>query len=724
MEVTLKGFRMRPADDMLRRLNAFSRGELTSKDIAPIPVFEDDDGNSYLVQPSDAGNIAEPIEDLSDARYSLRPGSPGTGSVGDFVHMDESSTVSPEQTVETDVIGQLTGSLPADLLSGWAGGAAQNAILGMAAGGAMNSALASLGVSNPLPKQLLGALGSSVAAYGMPALGGLMAGISGGSAAASLTKAVTAGGIGSLIGGVSGAGGLDGLAGEIGEGCFGGVPGATPGFAEGGCLPGNSPPIDVNGMTTQALDQASDQLLSQWQVDDESSAGEHVAHKFVNDNKGQIKEAVKDPSRLQKKLNELFKGVSSAAFLPAARITDKDDKVDIVASGMATVLVEGNPVACISDTLLPSGKPILEGAATVLSGEKETARVSSKTAIPSMIAAGASNVLIGGPSAAIAPPPSASDPNASTNDAPADPNAPKDSKSTSGQGGAEGSQDGANDTAAQGDADGSPAQTDPDSANPNTDAEETGDSSNSNDPSSDNTPTNGDDASAGNDTAEDSASSNGDQNADDPGALQSSEDQGADESASTTPATDDEKSKMEYEVKHEGKIGGGKKGPIEGEASTTYSAKRELYKEEGQAGPFTGGVEGNVGAEVKTGFGDPTPKEISGTTEHKAYIKNQLGDELYCKGEGKVGTGGAEAGGSCGLKARFDDNTRIGTSMGRDTSGEWFGGGVESGCKTDGDLSQATCEASFKATLFGWKLKLLTVEKKYPLQQPPNEVAH
>ena len=173
-----------------------------------------------------------------------------------------------------------------------------------------------------------------------------------------------------------------------------------------------------------------------WKLDDNSSPLEVIAHKLAEELvRGFVKTLLKDvkslkdlidnfkhlQENLKKKIDEFFNGEadpdldakpgasssdgSGSGYFPAARIGDKDDKVDVVETGFATVLIEAQAAARISDILTPSKKPILQGAATVFVGGKELSRITAATAIPSTIAKGAAAVLVGGPSATVLPPP-------------------------------------------------------------------------------------------------------------------------------------------------------------------------------------------------------------------------------------------------------------------------------------------------------------------------------
>ena len=452
------------------------------------PVYEDETGNRFTEFVSDEGVVPVPFIEGSPIVADDVIG----GGLGGFISAEDAGPFSGGSDPIGGMLGSIIPSLPGDALGGWIGNAAGALMTGGAAGGTLGGVMNTLGMGNgmsgPLGAAIMSA-GSAAGAFGgpvgslMPALGtvlggggtkalsgligsqaanklmgaaglqgvpgmGAVAGILGDSVGQQLGGLLGETGLGDLLGG--GGDAVGDLASSIGSGCFG--DGGLPALGSegelpidptgGGCFPG-AQDVSLESITPGMLDSASDELLNQWQVDDESSAAEQIAHKAVTDNKAKIKEAVSDPNGFMEKIQKFFEGESSTAFLPAARIGDKDDKVDLVASGMATVQAEGMPIGRITDTLVPSGKIILEGSSTVLSGELPTARITSKTAIPSVIGKGAAQVLVGGGTAAINPPAPPADPSTSSNSGPAGPDSP-DSAST-GSGGAKKSGDGQED---------------------------------------------------------------------------------------------------------------------------------------------------------------------------------------------------------------------------------------------------------------------------------------
>jgi len=224
-----------------------------------------------------------------------------------------------------------------------------------------------------------------------------------------------------LTGLISGGSGVNGLVGNPSNSP------STPQNAEGGLL-GNWAQSAGTMAVDKLVGMGFDALTENWTVDDESSTLEHVAHKYGKQALAMIQDFIKEQlkkalgldsaknkpgdadSNLLKKIDEFFNGVKATpaavatATLSAAHITSKDDKVDVVANGQDAVLVEGKSVARITDVLMPSGKIILEGSATVLAGGLSVSRVTAKTAVPSVILTGAPSVLIGGPAVSVSAP--------------------------------------------------------------------------------------------------------------------------------------------------------------------------------------------------------------------------------------------------------------------------------------------------------------------------------
>jgi uncharacterized Zn-binding protein involved in type VI secretion len=191
----------------------------------------------------------------------------------------------------------------------------------------------------------------------------------------------------------------------------------------------------------QGLKFGVDHLFeNMWKPDDNSSALEVVAHALA---KAIVKNIVdtllSDVKTLEdlaknfknlyetmlKKIDEFIFGKSmegvpnmsgAGGYFPAATLGHSDDKVDTIATGAATVTIEGMLAARIGDILVPSAKPILTGADKVFVSGFPLSRATEKTAVPSLVKTGAATVLVGGasvngpsPKMTPAPPPSVSD---------------------------------------------------------------------------------------------------------------------------------------------------------------------------------------------------------------------------------------------------------------------------------------------------------------------------
>lgn len=199
----------------------------------------------------------------------------------------------------------------------------------------------------------------------------------------------------------------------------------------------------IGKLPSMAYDKLLDLGLSKlddfWAVDDNSPLLSQLGKQFAAPF---IKSTVKDllsgvtslddltnnfsdiVDKLDARIKQLLHGADPGTGQPAARIGDKDDKTDAIVTGFGAVIVQGQAVSRVLDTLAPSGKAIVEGAATVFSGGMFTARMTSATCIPSMIASGAPLVLVGGASASVPPPPEAPPAVGSAGSAPQSPSAP------------------------------------------------------------------------------------------------------------------------------------------------------------------------------------------------------------------------------------------------------------------------------------------------------------
>lgn len=460
MRLKLAGYELAPKGrfqkDLMGYTQRLARGDALGQPPAPAtPVYADEAGNHFIALPGEDGVAALPFI----------PGSPAQGDLGGFVPLAEMPAGGGGDGTSA-MMGGMAQAVPAQKTGDWLGQAATNAMLAGAPGTAAAAAMGILGMGNPgMSGALGGALAAAAGAAGLGPVGSLLGGAIGGGGQG-LMNAIGAQGLNSLLGAtglgrIPGAGAaasilggqLSNLADMMTEGAWsaamdkatgaindlmsGKLPemGSLGDFVDPNAGAGSLGDIDVGAIGAQALDQAAGQLLSQWQVDDDSSAAEQIAHKAVTDNQGAIKEAVTDPSGFQAKIKGMFSGVSSGAVLPAARITDMDfTKPDVVAQGVATILAEGLPISRMSDPLAPSGSLILQGSATVLSAGLPTARVTSQTAPPDvLLVKGAPTVLVGGPTATISPPAPPPPPKTSSNGGPAGPDAP--SKPASGSGG-------------------------------------------------------------------------------------------------------------------------------------------------------------------------------------------------------------------------------------------------------------------------------------------------
>ncbi len=459
MPLKCVGYEIAPRDQFQSELTNFMTTGGWAGDSPAVPpspakrVFADDQGDCFVEFPIDGCVGCLPY--IPGSCADMSGGIPG--DKGGFVAADEMpSGIGGRGGAVADMLSGFAQQMPAQIAANWLGNAAKNAMLGAAPGGAMDGVMQSIGIANPLASGAVGtAMSSAMAVAGMgsaaslmPAMSGLLSG--GGAlgglamnnivASTGLGNVPGAGALGGILGGELGGSMTDilsdgGWAGPLDDagGCFGGCfPGGDAGPeimgdpTNGGCF-GNGGP-DLSGISGEALSGAADQLMSQWQVDDESSAAEHIAHKAVNDNKAQLKQAVSDPNGFAAKMKKFFSGEAPGGGLPAVRISDLDDGADISNMGVGTILFQGLPVSRITDTVVgpksPAPKPILEGAATVLSAGLPTAFVTAKTAVPSAMIMGAGTIFVGGAVAAISPPDSASAPDAKDNAGPAAPKGP------------------------------------------------------------------------------------------------------------------------------------------------------------------------------------------------------------------------------------------------------------------------------------------------------------
>ncbi|MEZ6136603.1 MAG: Mbeg1-like protein [Pirellulaceae bacterium] len=469
-------------------------------DGVPLSVYADDAQNNFIGRPHEDGIAAIPFipgspADLSDGPIpehggfvpiEKMPQMPPKSSSGlpigmtpgfnpNAAHpMGGSSGGAPSEPGFEDMLAGMMSQMGPQMTADWLGQAAAKSIVAGGCTGVMDSALNVLGVNNPLASgPLAGVLGAALQKAGVGELGSLMPGLGTalmGGSTAGLANAMGRQGVNSLLAatGLSDIPGASFLANamgdEIGEQLqnmfTGGLDSLTGDLSDSlGDLSVDSlvadaenaiNNIDVNALGSQGLDLAADQLMSEWKVDDESSAAEHIAQRALKENMEDLKGLAKDEllggegggiAGLQAKIAKFFKGEAPGACLPVIRMGDLDDGADVSLMGVANILVEKQPVSRITDMVAgpkapPPGKPILEGAATVLSAELPTAFVSSEVAVPSMMVKGAATVFLGGAIASIAPPKPKAPPTSSANDGPAGPSGPASTNSGSASEGA------------------------------------------------------------------------------------------------------------------------------------------------------------------------------------------------------------------------------------------------------------------------------------------------
>lgn len=732
MNLKLAGYEMAPREQFQKELMDYSQGLASGQapgqpPLAGKAIYADEAGNHFL-----------PVSEGDEvAALPFIPGSPAQGSSGGFIPASDLRQA-PGADGLSGLLGGALGGISGADAAGWLGSAATTGMLGGAPGTAVAGALSTLGLSNPMAKGVLGsAVAAAANAAGLGKMGSLLGGAIGGGGtgltnamgAQGLSGLANAAGLGQIsplagpaagilggqlgnlagaLGGGDWAGGLDKATGSLG-GLLGGAgplgegPGAVMNDPMGGAMDesgaiGGGGGFDPGAVTSQALDQASDQLLSQWQVDDESSAAEHVAHKLVNDNKEAIKGALKDAvtggDSFSEKMNAMFSGASSGAKLAAARISDPDATVpEIVMTGVATILAEGLPIARMgTDIMTPSMKPILEGSATVLSAGVATARVSSKTAVPGSILKGAPTVLVGGESASIAPPDTAPDADTGGNGGPKGPESPE-----KGGSGSDSTSDEGDGNTSKGDPGDSTAGKGDDTETP---ADESTDTSEKSDGAAD--------AEAGSETTANEGEEKRDQG-ESTDSVPETNDQGDPTSQEAEDSTDSEDSTGKTQVGYKvgGEVSAGKKG-LEGKAGGSIVTETTVDSGKEDLGVFTAGDETKVTTETGTGT---SGAEGKAGVEKKVYLQNKLGDELYCKASAEGGTGGAAAGAECGIKGALNPNEKIGASVGVSTDKKVFGAGTEYACMPDYEKGTETCTTSVKVTALKRDMKVSYEEK-------------
>lgn len=380
----------------------FDPAQLPSPKLPIRQVFADDQGNQYLVLPT-AGDapVALPyITGATPATIGQSGFIPATALANSRGHL-------PGAGGSPDPIA-LMGGLTTAFAESVAKGESLNAVLV----GQFQSQLTGLAL-NQIPEEFRGIAGQAVNAA-LNNADSLLGGLFGSGAAAPAPGAIP---------------GIDSILSE------------RPEYGFPGGLAGNA----IDGVASNLVGMGLSALTDDWKVDDSSSTLEQVAHKYgmqamdkIKDYitgqapfllkdavSGQLSTAMGNASdrfgnsltEFGKQLDLFFNGMNAGAVLAAAHVGSKDDKADAVSSGLATVLVQGKPIARIKDLLVPSRKIILEGATKVLAGGLPVARVTSVTAVPSGLSNGATTVLIGGPSVRIAHPVVPSTPPVSLSDA-------------------------------------------------------------------------------------------------------------------------------------------------------------------------------------------------------------------------------------------------------------------------------------------------------------------
>ncbi|MCY2962996.1 MAG: hypothetical protein NT069_04965, partial [Planctomycetota bacterium] len=408
--IKLAGFEFRPTADFLSDLQQFAQDPSKPAPQFARPVFTDPEGNRLLAIPSRDGILGVPVTTAPEVESPH-----AAGPRGGFVRAQPDPPAgSPPGGADMQALFR---GMAQDLALKTGGAALSQAVVaamtGAAPGGALSGAMNALGMSVP---GMFGSLASqAVQSLGLGGLGGT-AGQLAGQAATSLAT--------SLMGGDPGA-----LLSQLGN-ALGGSAGASAATAaqnlmQGGCFGGAAKGPSLGDLGVSALSGAADKALDLWKIDDESSAAETVAKSLVTKYKDQLKQLGMDPDAFLEKINAFFNGAAVGTGKFAVRQTDKDDKVDISAVGVANILVEKKPISRIGDKLAPSGKPILMGSPTVLSAGVPTAFLTVPTGVPSMMVMGAPTVLVGIPPgmAIPAPAPDTADPNSAK--APEKPESPQ-----------------------------------------------------------------------------------------------------------------------------------------------------------------------------------------------------------------------------------------------------------------------------------------------------------
>lgn len=341
-----------------------------------------------------------------------------------------------------DLLKSMAKDLPISMTQDWLAQAMKQTLVAGAPGGMLDAMLKGLGIDNPLAdgpvasvlalalkKAGVGELSSLLPSAGSALMGGSTAGLADALGTQALSSALNAAGLGKIPGAGAAAKYFGDQIGDSIQDLFLGdldaVSDALSGLADNPFAATTSN-LDLSGIGAGALNEAADHLLSQWKVDDESSAAEHIAQKAVKDNKDAIKDAVKDPDGFAAKVRKFFSGEPVSVTFPVSRITDMDSHGDIINMGVATILVEGLPVARMTDTVVgpmaPAPAPVLQGVANVTSAGLPTAFMTATTAAAGgILVKGAGTVWFGPAGSVVTIPAPPTDPSVTSNAAPAAP---------------------------------------------------------------------------------------------------------------------------------------------------------------------------------------------------------------------------------------------------------------------------------------------------------------
>lgn len=481
MTLKLAGYELKPREQFQQQLMDYAQHGAAKGGLPPAaatPVYADDEGNHFVGAPSEDGVSAVPF--VPGSKTEAPDG--GLGASGGFLLIADIPS-GGEDDGFGEMMSAMMEQMPQQMATDWVGNAAKNLMLGGGPGGMMDAALQTMGVENPLTSGPLGAaLGGALQSAGLGPMTGLLPSVqsmlAGGSAEA-LGSAMGSAALGSLVS-ATGMGSIPGLGtaasmlgSELGDSL-------SDVFSDGGLdelgqsissflddpsnvVAGAASNIDPNAIAAGSVDEAANYLASQWQVDDESSAAEQIAHKAVMDHRGEIQQALKEEimgkpgggfAGLKNRVTAMFTGVPKGTGQPAVRVGDPDDKGDLSVQGVGNIKFQGKEVSRITDKvggpMAPApGKQIVIGEPTVLSAGLPTAFVLSPTEVPSEMVDGAAKILVGGAAVAGLQKANADAAKAASNAGPAGPKGPKSTSTGSGNGGGDG--DGSSDKSKAGD---------------------------------------------------------------------------------------------------------------------------------------------------------------------------------------------------------------------------------------------------------------------------------